>query len=213
MEQEIVAEQKVLQEIKKPEKAENQSRQNGEHSPRKPEIIPAVSVRDQAQVFRNRPAVEKVDPSYRLKMKGASAVATRSDGSKFIGKIKLVKKAEQPPEEDAEEEALQRHGPDCVVPDVVKDRLSNYQEVVLRNKGSRVNEDLRYNYFCKPALYVIEDRRISVCMVHTHRGLIERLVGVRIRKVRPCLKRDFFRAVRIFCQVILKSLCITIVLV
>ena len=120
--------------------------ENGNHSTAQSQMIPVVSVRDQAQVFRSRPAVEKVDSSYRAKMKGASAVATRSDGSKFIGKIKLVKK-----EEDAsleadggnEEEVPQKRSADYVAADVVKERLSNYQDVVLRSKENRGSEDLR----------------------------------------------------------------------
>jgi len=115
-----------------------------------------ANVRDQPDVFKNRPALATTDPAYRMKIKGASAVATRSDGSKFIGKIKLIKKEEEPPEEDDNEEVSQKQGPDYVVPDVVKERLDSYQEVMLRNKegrsGNRSNnrkslileEDLKY---------------------------------------------------------------------
>lgn len=138
-------EEEIVQVVKKDEDVIK----NGDQSSKIFEMIPAVSVRDQAQVFKNRPALsDKIDSNFRSKIKGASAVSTRSDGVKFIGKIKLVKKEEEPQEEvDVEEEAPQQHGPDYVVPDVVKERLTSYQDVVLRNRGDSSSEDIRYKLY------------------------------------------------------------------
>ena len=109
-----------------------------------PEMIPIVSVRNQANVFENRPEVGKTTPAFRAMTKGGSAVSTR-DGSKFIGKIKLVKREE--PEEDSsqDDKPIEKKEPEYVLPDAVKERLVNYQEVVFRKKSSR--EDLRFVIF------------------------------------------------------------------
>ena len=143
MEEQIVPENRVLPEAEQEADNNKDKIRDEEDFVEKPGFSPTVDVRDKVDAFTNRPALATIDPTYRMKMKGASAVATRSDGSKFIGKIKLIKKEEEPPEEDDVEETPKKQGPDYVLPDVVKERLDSYQEVILRNKGSRSKENSR----------------------------------------------------------------------
>ena len=137
MEEQVTPEKRVLRESESEGNNNEVKTRLGEDFHGKSDSTPTVNVRGQTDVFKNRPALATTDPAYRMKIKGASAVATRSDGSKFIGKIKLIKKEEESPEEDDKEEVPQKQGPDYVVPDVVKERLGSYQEVILRNKEGR----------------------------------------------------------------------------
>ena len=143
MDEQTVPDKRALQEIEKEGNNNEDKTQNTKYLTEQSDSIPVVNVRDQADVFKNRPALAKVDPTYHVAIRGASAVATRSDGAKFIGKIKLIKKEEEVPENDGIEETPQKHGPDYVVPDVVKERLGSYQEVILRNKENRSSEKSR----------------------------------------------------------------------
>ncbi|XP_065061325.1 trichohyalin-like isoform X2 [Rhopilema esculentum] len=126
-----------------------------------PEMIPIVSVRNQANVFENRPEVEKTAPAFRAMTKGGSAVSTR-DGSKFIGKIKLVKREE--PEEDSnqDDKPVEKKEPEYVLPDAVKERLVNYQEVVLRKNGSREDLSKRKSLVLEADLKYREEMESSV---------------------------------------------------
>ena len=103
------------------------------------EMIPEVSVRNQAHLFQNRPSVDKVERPQRQNR----PVSTGDDGTKYIGKIKLVKKAETPPEEESAEDGSQKRGPEIEIPDVVKERLHSYEDVVVRKTERDTSENIR----------------------------------------------------------------------
>ena len=102
------------------------------------EMIPEVSVRNQAHLFQNRPSVDKVERPQRQ----TRPVSTGDDGAKYIGKIKLVKKIETPEEESAED-GSQKRGPEIEIPEVVKERLHSYEDVVVRKTERDTSENIR----------------------------------------------------------------------
>ncbi len=109
--------------------------------PRSPQK--AASIRDKTDNFEARPALSSVDQQYSQKMRQASAISTTNDGSKYIGRIKLIKKEEPPVEEKAEDEREAKKGIDCEIPEVVKQRVTDFKEVVIREKDTKSNQDLK----------------------------------------------------------------------
>eukprot|EP00794_Sanderia_malayensis_P015126 gene15126-16682_t len=104
----------------------------------RPVIEKRQSSGSQSDDFESRPGV---DHAYSLKMKQASSVSTHNDGSKYIGKIKLIKK-EQPPIQDEDELPKKEEKTiDCDIPEVVKHRRNEYTEAVLRKRDSAIDED------------------------------------------------------------------------
>ncbi len=103
-----------------------------------PVIDKRNSVRSHADSFEMRPGVDHL---YSLKMKQASAVSKHSDGSKYIGKIKLIKKEEPPVEDEDVQQPEQKKTIDCEITDGVKQRLTDYQDVVVRKRDSRIDDD------------------------------------------------------------------------
>merc|ERR1712189_24755 len=69
-------------------------------------------------------------------------MGTTNDGSKYIGRIKLIKKEEPPVQEKAEDEREAKKGIDCEIPEVVKQRVTDFKEVVIREKDTKSNKDL-----------------------------------------------------------------------
>lgn len=103
------------------------------------EMIPEVSVRNQAHLFQNRPSVDKVQP----RLKQTEPVSKGNDGAKYIGKIKLVKKVEPPPEEESAEDEPSNKGPEIEIPDDVKERLHSFEDVVVRRTEKNSSENMR----------------------------------------------------------------------
>ena len=90
---------------------------------------------DKDQFSRNTNGNSSLESEYKRKMRQASAVVTHNDGSKFIGRIKLIKKEDAglPEPEEYEEKGELRKGVDCEIPDDVKERMQSLKRGVWKS--------------------------------------------------------------------------------
>ena len=125
----LESQQYQIQQQQRPQRQQQQQQEQGIQQPY------IQMQEDKDQFSRNTNGNSSLESEYKRKMRQASAVVTHNDGSKFIGRIKLIKKEDAgvPEPEEYEEKGELRKGVDCEIPDDVKERMQSLKRGVWKS--------------------------------------------------------------------------------